>query len=482
MSKEKRAEQAQASKARATAINVYRELWTHMSGEGQDRDFTGWTMFSPSPEEVKGIQTMISNGTLTSTRFLEGKFKNVFPRFVRLTDVAAGLLIQAELTNDCLTANWNLDFNSSGTLRKTPQRRSFGDPSLDKNGKIHTHYGYILRGNIDIDDPANANFLPTVPIRDGQPQTLAASVWSAGSPFINYRGFTSFTTPEPLAAPAFSLNSPLHLRTSTVATGEEPLTIKEGKRKVVKTPSVEKATTVQPAKKAKPAQPTKPIHLTPMAIDSDDVSDDETEESGVRSPGQVTGFLVDEPSASDGEATDEPESLQKQLDSIRNDYRARAAEHTMTKYMWDEKVTALVMAGERIDALVVGQGLTIQSTKQVLKEVAKKLKRGSIQDALRDVEDHQELLKDIPQRNNSRRNEAQKLLDNFPYAMRRVFSHHTVDQSTPDETTAWAKKLDMDHIWERGDRFGSKHTSLANLQKTQDEETLVEETRKRKRD
>ena len=100
------------------------------------------------------------------------------------------------------------------------------------------------------------------------------------------------------------------------------MTIKEGKRKVVKTPLVEKATTVQSVKKVKPAQPMKPIHLTSMTIDSDDVSDDKTEESGVRSPGQVTGFLVDEPLISDGEAMDEPESLQKQLDSIRNDYRA----------------------------------------------------------------------------------------------------------------------------------------------------------------
>ncbi|MCJ1483802.1 geranylgeranyl pyrophosphate synthetase [Schaereria dolodes] len=107
------------------------------------------------------------------------------------------------------------------------------------------------------------------------------------------------------------------------------------------------------AKKAKPIQPAGPIHLTPLQIssDDDDASDDETE-SVVESPGEVTGFLVDEASASEREVSEVPRSLEEQLDDIRNDYRRQVGEHDFTKLMWDEKVTALVLAAERVDALV----------------------------------------------------------------------------------------------------------------------------------
>ena len=61
---------------------------------------------------------------------------------------------------------------------------------------------------------------------------------------------------------------------------------------------------------------------------------------------------MDEASASEREVSEVPRSLEEQLDDIRNDYRRQVGEHDFTKLMWDEKVTALVLAAERVDALV----------------------------------------------------------------------------------------------------------------------------------
>ena len=129
----------------------------------------------------------------------------------------------------------------------------------------------------------------------------------------------------------------------------------------------------------------------------------------------------------------------------------------------DEKVTALVLAAERIDAVVVGQGITIQDRRRFLKELARKVKKGSIQNALADIQDHQDALKEIPQKNNTLRVEAQNILTDFPHTMRGNFSHYAKDQLTPDETVAWFKRDDVDHIWEKGNRFRSKHAELAKL-------------------
>ncbi|MCJ1484902.1 hypothetical protein MMC06_005075 [Schaereria dolodes] len=59
--------------------------------------------------------------------------------------------------------------------------------------------------------------------------------------------------------------------------------------------------------------------------------------------------------------------------------------------------------------------------------------------------------KKIPEKNNASRVEVQNILVNFSRALRRVFSHHAANQSTPNETLAWGDRTDIDlHLGERG--------------------------------
>ncbi|MCJ1338354.1 hypothetical protein MMC09_003641 [Bachmanniomyces sp. S44760] len=117
-------------------INIDWQKWTRDNGEGEEGDYTDWTLFDPSPVSILNLRKRATEGRLRTAGFHKGEYKTVFPRCVTLSDAAFALLIEAGVVNNTLNKNWLLDYNSEGKPFIRPNHAARGNPAIAPNGDI----------------------------------------------------------------------------------------------------------------------------------------------------------------------------------------------------------------------------------------------------------------------------------------------------------------------------------------------------------
>ena len=129
-------------------INVQREKWTKDDREGEEGDYTDWTIFNPSPVSILNLCKRAMEGRLKTAGFHKGEYKTIFPRCVTLSDAAFTLLIEAGVVNDTLNKNWPLDYNSEGKPFTRPNRAARGHPAIAPDRNIYQWGVVALTGSV----------------------------------------------------------------------------------------------------------------------------------------------------------------------------------------------------------------------------------------------------------------------------------------------------------------------------------------------
>ena len=145
---------------------VGRPTWAAKHGEGKDDDYANWRMFEPSSDQARRINSLIAEGKFNTNALSDNALGEFFPKNVKLSDSALGMVYRAGIASKQCARWWALDFNSSGAPLCNPMRLQIGQPSLSATGKVYQiWYGdkykktaYVLHGGA----PATPKMLPPI--------------------------------------------------------------------------------------------------------------------------------------------------------------------------------------------------------------------------------------------------------------------------------------------------------------------------------
>ena len=131
-------------------INVQRQKWTKDNREGEEGDYTNWTIFDLSLVSILNLCKRVMEGRLKTAGFHKGEYKLIFPHCVTLSDAAFTLLIEAGVVNNTLNKNWPLDYNSEGKPFIRPDHAVWGHPTIAPDRNIYQWGVVALTSNAEL--------------------------------------------------------------------------------------------------------------------------------------------------------------------------------------------------------------------------------------------------------------------------------------------------------------------------------------------
>ncbi|MCJ1259105.1 hypothetical protein MMC24_006940 [Lignoscripta atroalba] len=416
-------------------MNRTRTLWKAGDEEGGD-NIAGWKLYAPDPAQIPILREFIRRGSFTTAGFAEGKYKDIFPRRVRLADNAVGILVEADITNTTCNTYWPLDFNTNGGVRGGPsaRRTRFGPPSLDEHGKLQIFLNCSLHGEHDPTDP---KILPTTTLFKNTTVVDSKSDTSSAMPTPTPTRTTKLVPNRVVDQPSLSKNtehkgyllassSPL----STLSTTYKPVNQAD--------------TTEDGGMRLSPVLPSSP--------DQTDLTDDEEE---------LARLSVEDNSVE----TNELVLLRNRVDQLETEALERARRA-------DEKITFLTLAGACLDEVLMMQSQDAVKAGQFIKDLLNEPAIKTDKTLVNKITTWRNTYKTELVKHNLARNELRTTANHFPHTKTRLFSHNPLHQK---ELDSWALRKDLDRVYEEGDQW-NKHAQLTEPTPQEAIQSIEEET------